>query len=304
MRTSAAATALTSAQAADAVPFPTVLTSAEHGWDSVALYRFRQPPSFVVDAPAARDHSLKLQISGRVLVEGRCDGRSERQWSDSGRIALTPAGLPVTRTIKGRGDFLLIHLAPALVDEVVQEFYGRDPAHVSLVECMAVPDKGLDRLGRLLLAEAEAREPGTRLAADALARLLALRLLRRHSSLASCPPPSLPSPGALADWRLRRVVEHMHAHLDGPLSLACLAAVGGLSPTQFARAFRAATRESPHRHLVRLRVERARELLEHTELPVTEIGLRCGFGQSSHFATMFRKFTGMSPRAWRQARST
>ena len=74
----ARAARLTTAQAADAVPFPTVLTSAEHGWDSVALYRFRQPPSFVVDAPAARDHSLKLQISGRVLVEGRCGRCSAR----------------------------------------------------------------------------------------------------------------------------------------------------------------------------------------------------------------------------------
>ena len=78
----------------------------------------------------------------------------------------------------------------------------------------------------------------------------------------------------------------------------------GLSPSHFARAFRAAMGEPPHRYLVRLRIKMARELLEHTRLPVIEVGLRCGFEQTTHFATMFRKMTGLSPRAYRAARCT
>lgn len=215
---------------------------------------------------------------------------------------LTPAGVPTARSIKSQTDALLVHVASALIDEVAAEAYGPDPAHVCLVERLAMPDEGLDRLGRLLLAEA--RVPGGRLVADMLARAIAVHLLRRHSSLAPYLP-GVPGDGAMPEGRLHRVVEHMHAHLAEDLTLAQLAAVGwALGPSRFAHAFRAATGEPPHRFLVRLRVERARDLLERTALPVLEVGLRCGFGQPNHFATMFRKLTGMIPSAYRMARRT
>ena len=139
--------------------------------------------------------------------------------------------------------------------------------------------------------------------ADGLACALAVHLLRRYSPSGPQAPHS-PAEGGLPGWRLRRVVEHMHANMAQKMPLAQLAAVGGLSTSQFTRAFRAATRESPYQYLVRIRIERACDLLEHTVLPIVEVGLRCGFEQPNHFATMFRKFMGMSPRAYRKARCT
>ena len=43
-------------------------------------------------------------------------------------------------------------------------------------------------------------------------------------------------------------------------------------------------------------------MLEHTDLLVIEVGLRCGFEQPNHFTNTFRKLTGMSPRAYRLAK--
>ena len=106
----------------------------------------------------------------------------------------------------------------------------------------------------------------------------------------------------MSPGRVQRVIDHMRAHVDEALSLAQLAQVGGLSPSRFVSAFREATGQPPYRFLVRLRIEKARELLEHTDLSVIEVGLRCGFEQPSHFATMFRKATGLAPRAWRLER--
>ena len=294
----------TPAEIADRLPTRPVLTSAGHGWDGVTLQRYQILPG-VIDFPPPRDHRLVIHLSGAALIEGTTNGHRERWWFDSGCAALTPACLPVTRSIKGRVDIMHIYLAPALVEEVAAEAYGADPARVHLLERVAVFDELLNQLGRLLLVEAEAHAPGGRLVANTLARALAVHLLRRHSSLAPQASEAFKPPGsAMPGWQLRRVIEHMHAHLAEDLSLAQLAAVGGLGPSRFAHAFRAATGEPPHRFLVRLRVERARDLLERTALPVLEIGLRCGFGQPNHFATMFRKLTGMSPSAYRTARRT
>lgn len=126
--------------------------------------------------------------------------------------------------------------------------------------------------------------------ADMLARAMALQLLRAHSGLA---PGSPSRPVTIAPVRLRRVIAFMRDQMARRLSLSELAAIGGLSASHFGRSFRA-----PHSYLADLRIERARELLEHTDMPVIQVGLTCGFEQPSHFATMFRHRVGVSPRAW------
>ena len=112
------------------------------------------------------------------------------------------------------------------------------------------------------------------------------------------------TPQALVGWRLKRAIDHMREHIAENLSLDSLAKVAGLNPSHFARAFRAATGEPPHRYLIQLRIDKARELLEHTRLPIIQVAFQCGFEQNTHFATMFRKTAGMSPRAYRAARCT
>ena len=290
---------LTPSRLAERLPSRPVLTSPDTGWRRVALQRYRHPPS-TIDVPGLRDALLVDHLAGPVLVEEHHgDGRHERRWTGPGQVTLTPAGQPVRRILLGRPDVVLLHLAPELLQEVAEEMYGGYANQVRLVNGLAVPDDTADRLVRLLLAEATSPGPGTALMTDTLGRALAVHLLRVHSNLT----PRSPSPAAsLPAPRIRRVIEYMRSCLDEDLTLSRLAEIGGLSPSRFARAFRDATSQPPHRYLLGLRIEQARELLERTELPVIDVGLRCGFAQPSHFATTFRAATGLSPRAWRQAR--
>ena len=78
-------------------------------------------------------------------------------------------------------------------------------------------------------------------------------------------------------------------------SLLRPASVCGLSARHFARAFRQSTGLSPHRWLMQLRIERARELLAARDFSLTEIALACGFADQSHFRRVFTATTGMSP---------
>ena len=263
----------------------------------VTVQRLRYQP-VKLDLPPARDHRLALHLAGPTLIEETRNRRDSR-WSDSGQASLIPAGEPATRELKGRPDFLLVHVPPELLNDAVVEAYDIDPASVEMVSHLAVPDPALDRIGRMLLAEAEAQAPGGRLVAESLARTMAVNLLRRYSSIAQ---PSSSAVDAMPGPRLRRVLDYMQANLEHDLSLVQLAAIGGLGPTQFTRAFRLATGEPPHRYLVGLRIAQARKELETTNLAVVEVGLRCGFEQPSHFATTFRKATGLTPRAYRELR--
>jgi AraC family transcriptional regulator len=112
--------------------------------------------------------------------------------------------------------------------------------------------------------------------------------------------PGATARGGLAPWQLRWVREHMEAHLGEDVSLSALAALVELSPNHFCTAFKASTGEPPHRTLIRLRIERAKQMLADRHLPITQIALGLGFGSSAHFSTVFRKHTGFSPTHWRR----
>ena len=290
---------LTPDRLAARLPSRPLLTMADSGHRGLTLQRFRHPPS-TIEVPGLRDDLLVDHLAGPVLVEEHlAAGDSERRWTGPGQVSVTPAGQPVHRVLKGRPDVVLLHLAPELLHDVAREIYGRDTGPVELVRCLAMPDPKADQLIRLLLAEAETPGPSSSLMIENLGRALTIHLLRFHSSLSgSRPVPVAHSPVP----RMQRVIAQMRSCLDQDLKLAELAASAGLSPSQFVRSFREATGLPPHRYLRSLRIDKARELLEHTDLPIVDITLTCGFGQPGYFATTFRNVTGLSPRAWRQAR--
>ena len=102
-----------------------------------------------------------------------------------------------------------------------------------------------------------------------------------------------------ADDGFAPVLAWMLDHLDADLKVEDLAAKALMSPRTFARRFRAATGTTPAAWLNRQRLQRARELLEATDLPVEIVAQRVGFGSGavlrSHFANL-----GTTPQAYRR----
>jgi AraC-like DNA-binding protein len=123
----------------------------------------------------------------------------------------------------------------------------------------------------------------------------------RLDSLASLRQQATPSParGGLPPAAMRRVREHVEAHLSESMDLAELAAIAGLSVYHFARAFKQTAGVAPHHYLVHRRVERAQEMLARSGLPLSEIALAAGFSDQSHLARHFRQRLGMTPGQFR-----
>jgi transcriptional regulator GlxA family with amidase domain len=92
------------------------------------------------------------------------------------------------------------------------------------------------------------------------------------------------------------------AHAGEPLTLRGLAGRARLSAYHFLRSFRAAAGTTPHQYLLGARLRRAAALLLGSDLPVTGIAYEAGFGDLSNFIRTFRRATGRSPRAFREAR--
>ena len=100
--------------------------------------------------------------------------------------------------------------------------------------------------------------------------------------------------------RIHRVTAYLYEHLDEDLTLPQLAAVFAVSPSHLSRTFKQTTGFGVREYLVNLRIQRACELLLSTDLSVTEIAGRCGFGDSNYFGDAFHKAIGVSPRDYRK----
>ena len=102
------------------------------------------------------------------------------------------------------------------------------------------------------------------------------------------------------DRRVAWAIYEMERRITEPIRVSDLAVGVNLSVSQFTVIFRARTGRSPAQHLRRLRLERARVLLETTFLTIKEVRAAVGINDASHFTRDFAKAYGESPRTWRQ----
>lgn len=136
--------------------------------------------------------------------------------------------------------------------------------------------------------------------AESAAQFLATHFLAKNSRWRA--PISAPrNPGELTDPRLKRVLEYMQHHRTENLSLDRLALEAGISRFHFITLFKKAVGATPHQHLIRLRLERAAELLTKTDAGIEMIAINCGFVALSHFSRAFRQHFNQSASEYRRA---
>lgn len=106
--------------------------------------------------------------------------------------------------------------------------------------------------------------------------------------------------GGLAPWVERRSVELLRSKIDQDISLEELASEARLSTFHFARMFKRSVGVPPRVYFTQLRMEKASELLETTDLSITEIALEVGYSSSQVFARVFLKYKRVSPSEYRK----
>lgn len=122
-----------------------------------------------------------------------------------------------------------------------------------------------------------------------------------HGVRDSNAPQRLTAPARLAarSPRLGEAVAFMEATVEEPLSVPDVAARVGLSTRGLERLFRRWLNTTPARYHRRLRLERARALIQQTSLPLIEVAFRCGFNSAAHFSDAYARFFGHPPSAER-----
>lgn len=98
------------------------------------------------------------------------------------------------------------------------------------------------------------------------------------------------------------IIDFMNAHLHENLTLDDIAAQASMSRSHFTRRFRARTGYAPIDYFIRLKIQRACELLETTDWPIAEVSQSLGYTDPYYFSRLFKRIIGLAPSHYRNTR--
>ncbi len=234
-------------------------------------------------------HTFSLYLEGGGGTR-RVDGRPVS--GRPGALCVMPHGARSDWEITAPFAFVHLYLPAGELRRAFAETYDRDARLLDVPELTFVE---APRIAEPLRALAGAVLAGDALAAEAAMARAVARFLgepRQGGRTGAVR-------GGLAPHLGRRVVDHVEAHLDGPLRLRDLAGIAGLSDAHFQRAFAASHGVSPQVFVAHRRIARAKALLRGRE-PIAGIALACGFSGQSHLTRTFKAATGVTPGAYRR----
>jgi AraC family transcriptional regulator len=244
--------------------FAPLVSERQAAWDGISLahYRFRSG-----DLPehSHERHLVLVSLTSACNGEIRTASGFRARTRARGGVCVIPSGHPFAATLEGEAEYVAVYLDPSLVARAASD--AATGGAVEVVEKTSARDPVVSSIGHALLGELESEAPGGRLYAESLANVLAVHLLRHYTSAGG---DVRGFRGGLSGQRLRRVLDFVADGYERDLSLDDLAGEAGMSTFHFAREFKRATGTTPHQHLIRFRVERAKSLLAESELPLAE----------------------------------
>jgi AraC-like DNA-binding protein len=238
----------------------------------------------------------RTSIDNKLIFEGAVR---------AGYCNIVRAGEAPHGVFEGQWKMLHIYLPQALVQNIADSEDLSAGRAIEIINPKWTHDIALADIGTQLMLEMQNDAPLSGLQIDLLGQSLAIHLLRHHSSLSRAKGLRLSQEqGRLAPWQLKRVQDAIDDQLHEEISLASLAAVAGLSPSYFSRAFKRSMGCSPFEWIAKKRIAKAKHLLAHDNLPIIDIAAATGFSAQAQFTTAFRRMTGLPPGVWRKRHQT
>lgn len=282
-------------------PEAVVGSSDAFAWQDIRLVHLRHNLSEISVAPCL-SHCILLNLGATVHFDARLGKRNYGGKVQAGEVAI----IPVDTTWSCRADSsllsdtVLLFLRPLLVRSAADEFDLLQHEHVFTPQ-IGIKSRHIHHIAMSLLDELKEPNVVGRLYAGSLAVGLAMQFVRRYSSLRHIKL----GHGGMAPHKLRKAIALIDRHIDeeeeGRVALQAIAKEIGMSYFHFSRAFKQSMRMTPTNYIAEQRIERAKKLMEETDLAISEIALRSGFSSQSHFTTSFRRLAGVTPRSFRKA---
>jgi AraC family transcriptional regulator len=186
--------------------------------------------------------------------------------------------------------------------EFLHDLYKELGRRATTAPCFLTPKQesgpAIRQICKSIKNELDEQLPGREVLIHCLATELVIQLLRQmQPTIFHAEPFNMNRSSAL--WQVRKAIEYLQDTVERKFELTQVAEAAGLSKFYLERLFKQATGFHLHTYATHLRIDRAKQLLSETSKPLSSIAFDLGFSDQSHFTNVFRKFVGITPRAYR-----
>lgn len=269
-----------------------LLSSEGAGWNNLNLV-YELEPAGEMPEVVSPSHMLVISL-GEFHGNFKANGTWQQENYATGDIAIFPAHelIPTVR-IDREVPLIELFITPETLTNAAVETLG---TNIKLIPQFKIRDPLIHQMGLALKTELETGGVDSRLYAESMTTALSIHLLRRY---ASCKPIIKDYQEGLPNYKLKKIIDYIHGHLEQNLTLAKLASLIHISPHYFASLFKQSTGLAPHQYITKCRLEKAKTLLRQPDLSIITICQEVGFQSQSHFTRVFRQHFTITPKAYR-----
>jgi len=271
-------------------------TSIRSNWRNVYVYTLRISP-FNSVFPSVSSLTVGMVIGGCLRGRWVSNGVTYNLDVHPGTIFILPNDTRVEARIESYAEVISVYVGKDIINGVGRAFQDQVKCGFSIDHQVAVTDYFLEQV---MLSLRELVEYGGRFSkveAEHLVQVLAMRVISKYSTLAATPK-SIDT--GLPSNVLEKTFDLIDNNLDQRISVDRIARTAGIGPAHFARLFKKTTNTTLQQYIIRRRVDRARFLLTETQKPIAEIAQECGFADQVHLTRFFGRIVGTSPASFRR----
>lgn len=279
------------------LPRSPLVSSYHEQWKGVRLDVHHQP-AHETPEHTPQQHVVTVSLEPQVVQSERIiDGRLQYENIAKGDVAIIPAHTYHISRWQSQAKFLVLSMEPAFFTRMAIEAGNLE--NIEIKPRFAAPDPLIQQIGLALQTELESHDGVSSIYIESLTTTLCIHLLKYYCVISDNKFDNHDHKG-LSHWKLKQVISYIHENLDKDLSLLDISATVGMSMYYFSRQFKQSIGLAPHQYVMNCRIERAKKLLSKTNQTIEQISSQVGFQSQSHFTNVFRKFTGVTPRVYRE----
>ncbi len=265
------------------------------GWRGTAFHAVLAPGRRTIRAAS---HLALIMMRPNRGVEMNTPGETARRLdTTTGTLDILPEGGERTYAWASPQEAIVIAIGHEALESMSRTI------DVSPVELRSPPPGTVDltalRIGRLIRQEL-AREQPAEVAVDSLVTLMGMHLIRNYNAGIDW---SARSRGGLSETNIKKLKAYIRDNFRRKIPISQLASLSNLSESHFQQAFARTFGESPHRIIVKMRLDFAAGLMRDTDRSLAEIAFLSGFASQSHMTSTMKKFMNITPNLIRISRN-
>ena len=271
-----------------------LISSLNLGWQGFN-FDYYQMGSYETPTYISKDHVISFVLDP-IKTERKLDGVHRQEQQNFGSVTIMPAEAEHYCAWKSTVKFIVLSFTSEIIKEIAPETVNPDKIELLPTFAKPEPDRVIAGIGMGIKQQLETDPDGCDFYVEHLKNALLAHLLQNYCTVEHL----LKSIGTgLPPYKLRQAIEYINDNLDRKIQLNDVAKLVDISQYYFCRQFHESMGVSPYKYVIQQRINKAKNLIEHSKLSLADIAYECGFSSQSQMTQHFRKCVGVTPKVYK-----